>query len=93
MMRLWPARCRACRARKTFRSEPIGEACQCGGLYVVDAYRKKLEHKRTACYCDGYHWSMTNGPHRYGSPKCRYAVKPQTEPEEIDPDWANEFPF
>lgn len=95
-MRLWPARCRKCRARKTFKVEPVNKACHCGGLYVVDKHRRLFEHTRAACYCDGYPWSMTNGPHRKGSPKCRYAPGcpgPQIEPAELEPDWANNYPF
>lgn len=72
----YPCRCRKCQARKTlaqlpewYTDEQIPK-CDCGGTYRVDNYRKKKEHKLTACYCTGYSWSLTNGPHRRGSRLC-----------------------
>lgn len=63
----FPCRCRRCEARRTLARPPRDERCACGGSYRVDWYRKRLEHKRTACYCSAYWWS---GPHRRGGGKC-----------------------
>lgn len=65
MMR-YPARCRKCRGRKTFAKSPLDRKCPCGGLYVVDSYRRTTENKRTNCNCSGLPWSLS-GPHRRGS--------------------------
>lgn len=73
-MKRYPCRCRQCGARKTLARQPEHYAraphCPCGGAYRVDWYRRGLEHRRTACYCTGYPWSIHNAPHRRGSPDC-----------------------
>lgn len=62
-------KCGVCRKlREQDREAPLH--CACGGTYRVDWYRRGKEHKRTACYCSGYHWSIGNGPHRKGSLQC-----------------------
>lgn len=66
-MTRYPCRCRKCGARLTLDRQPDKQRCPCGGSYRVDWYRRKTEHKRTNCFCDGYHWSISNGPHRKGS--------------------------
>lgn len=75
-MKRYPCRCKICRARRTLAKHPDAyrrePKCPCGGSYSPDSYRRTKEHKLTACYCSGYHWSINNGPHRRGSPECYY---------------------
>lgn len=70
-MSRFPYRCRDCRTRRTLRKrkerymrEP---SCACGGDLILDVYRKRKEHARVMCLCDGY-WF----PHRRGSKWCRH---------------------
>ena len=71
-MRAFPCRCRKCGHRRTLRQEPDRQRCYCGGTFRVDWYRRNKEHKRTNCRCSAYPWSISNGPHRRGSPLCYY---------------------
>lgn len=73
-MTRYPCRCRRCGARRTlakhpdeYRREP---KCACSGSYRVDWYRRSKEHKRAACYCSGYPWSIHNAGHQLNSPNC-----------------------
>lgn len=61
----YPCRCRKCGARKTLAKHPDlyllrrFAKCACGGDMYADHYRRKKEHKRTRCNCDGLSF-----PHR-----------------------------
>lgn len=71
-----PCRCSKCGGRKTFNMNPVDydehPMCPCGGLYKLDKYRKEKELKIGRCSCTGYPWSLSNGRHKIGSPKCYY---------------------
>lgn len=55
VMRKYPCRCRRCRTRRTFAKHPEvyrrTPLCSCGGVYIVDSFRKKKEHKKYRCTC------------------------------------------
>lgn len=80
-----PSRCNKCQGRKTFNMNPLDydepPMCPCGGYYRFDRYRKEVETKNR-CSCSGYHWSISNGRHKIGSPRCYYNNdgSPKTEP-------------
>lgn len=66
-------KCAECKKlREQEREAPLH--CDCGGTYRVDWYRRGPEHKKAACYCTGYRWSIDNGPHRLGSPQCYHKI-------------------
>lgn len=48
--------------------------CPCGGVYKLDKHRKEIELKKGRCSCTGYAWSIENGKHKLGSPKCYYKL-------------------
>ena len=81
-----PCRCSRCRGRRSFHMNPLDykvrPTCPCGGYYTLDAYRKRIETKLGRCGCSGYSWSISNGIHKLGSPKCYYMLdgSPKQEP-------------
>lgn len=66
--RYWPCRCSDCRQRKTFGMKPENYVdqeklrCLCGGVFLLDVYRKYAEGKKKLCECPGHKF-----PHRTGS--------------------------
>lgn len=72
-------RCTATGCRKRFKGHSDDPCPACGHWATIDQYAYSRKKADKLCRCDAYHWSMSNGPHRLGSGKCKYANRPDDE--------------